>query len=177
MSWLNCCQPEGDRTHLFDRAIEKAPGAPSTLSNGTNTTFISLISASHTEDTTYSWSEKMYDAAVQQIAQRVVRQDMSAQEHHSDVSGQSGSIARWAHSPERKVALEHQAEQTCASHLVIEWDAQFRRRRAGKPNEATTELLRRQIQKHEHLQQNQQGVRGHLSEVQQEVQVQVQQVA
>ena len=39
----------------------------------------------------------MYDAVVQHIAHRVVRQDISAQVHYSDVSGQSGYNARTAH--------------------------------------------------------------------------------
>ena len=38
----------------------------------------------------------MYDAVVQQIAHRVVRQNRSAHAHHSDVSGQSGYCARIA---------------------------------------------------------------------------------
>ena len=40
----------------------------------------------------------MYDVVVQQIEHRVVRQDISAQVHHSDVSGQSGYNARIARS-------------------------------------------------------------------------------
>ena len=40
--------------------------------------------------------EKMYDAVVQQIAHRVVRQALSAHMHHSDVHGQSGYDARIA---------------------------------------------------------------------------------
>ena len=40
----------------------------------------------------------MYDVVVQQIEHRVVRQDFSAQVHHSDVSGQSGFSARIARS-------------------------------------------------------------------------------
>ena len=40
----------------------------------------------------------MYDAVAQEIAHRVVRQDRSAQVHHSDVSGQSGYHARKARS-------------------------------------------------------------------------------
>ena len=40
----------------------------------------------------------MYNFVVQQIAHHVERQDTSVQVHHSDVSGQSGSIARTARS-------------------------------------------------------------------------------
>ena len=40
----------------------------------------------------------MYDVVVQQIEHRVVRQDISAQVHHADVSGQSGCNARIARS-------------------------------------------------------------------------------
>ena len=38
----------------------------------------------------------MFDAVLQQMAHHVDRKDLSAQVHHSDVSGQSGSIARTA---------------------------------------------------------------------------------
>ena len=48
---------------------------------------MSLFSPAHTKDITYSFlDEKIYDA--------VVRQDISAHVHHSDVSGQSGFDAR-----------------------------------------------------------------------------------
>ena len=52
-------------------------------------TCISLFTESHTMDITH-FLEKMYDAAVRQIAHRVVRQDIPAHVHHSDVSGQPG---------------------------------------------------------------------------------------
>ena len=91
---------EGVRTHLFDRAVENPLMRLPTLCNGTKHTFISLSSASHTEDITHtsSQSEKMDDAVVQHIAHRVARQDISAYVHHPDVSGQSGSDARMASS-------------------------------------------------------------------------------
>ena len=38
----------------------------------------------------------MYDAVVQQMAPRIVRQDISAHVHRSDVCGQSGYNARIA---------------------------------------------------------------------------------
>ena len=58
-------------------------------------TFISLISGSHTKDIThFSLGQKMYNSVVQHIAHHVERQKISAQVYHSDVSGQSGSIAR-----------------------------------------------------------------------------------
>ena len=40
----------------------------------------------------------MQDAVVQQLAHPVVRQDVAAHEHHSDVSGQSVYNARTARS-------------------------------------------------------------------------------
>ena len=64
-------------------------------------TFISLISDSHTKDITHFISgDKMYNIVVQQIAHHVERQYacICAQLHHSDVSVQSGSIARTARS-------------------------------------------------------------------------------
>ena len=58
-------------------------------------TFISLISGSHTKDIThFSLGHKMYNSVVQHIAHHVDCQKISAQVYHSDVSGQSGSIAR-----------------------------------------------------------------------------------
>ena len=47
--WLTqVCQREGDRTHLFDCAIENVTGAPSTMCNRHRHTFISLRSPFHT---------------------------------------------------------------------------------------------------------------------------------
>ena len=70
---------------MFDRAIENSLGAPCTCSHTSGITH-------------FSHSEQMYDAVVQQIALCVVRQDFSAQVHHSDVSGQSGFNSRMARS-------------------------------------------------------------------------------
>ena len=47
----------------------------------------------------------MYDAGVQQIAHCVVRQNISAQVHHSDVCGQSGFQVRVARSTVLQPAL------------------------------------------------------------------------
>ena len=61
--------------------------------------FISLTSDSHTIDITdFSLGEKMYNSVVQQVAHDVERQKISAQVHHSDVGGQTDSIARKSHS-------------------------------------------------------------------------------
>ena len=62
---------------------------------------LALLS-SHAKDITYafSWKEEMYDAVVQQIARRAVRQDASAHVHHCGhkLSGQSGYGAKIARS-------------------------------------------------------------------------------
>ena len=50
--------------------------------------------------------------------------------------------------------------------------AALENQRRSLPNEATTEIQRHQRQKHEYLQEYQQIVRRHSSEVQQEVQIQ-----
>ena len=60
----------------------------------------------HTTDIThFSQVEKMYDALVQQNAHRVVRQDISAQVHHSDVCGHSGYHARIARHAESRSSI------------------------------------------------------------------------
>ena len=76
-------------------------------------------------------------------------------------------------------ALENQAEQTWTSHQVtllnemncVASDALEKKRR-NLLKEATTELERHQRQRHEHLQDYQQSVRRHVSEVQHKDQVQ-----
>ena len=60
-------------------------------------TFISVISDSHTKDVTlFALIDKVYNSVAQRSAHQVERQDVSAQVHHSDVGGPSGSIARTA---------------------------------------------------------------------------------
>ena len=75
-------------------------------------------------------------------------------------------------------ALENQAKQVWTSHQVkllnemhsVASDAQQNQRRSLL-GEETTELQRHQWHSHEHLQESQQGVRRHLSEVQQRLRV------
>ena len=72
-------------------------------------TFISLISGSHTKDIThFSLGQKMYNSVVQHIEHHVEQQKISAQVHHSNVSGQSGSNARVARSTGRDLSRQLQ---------------------------------------------------------------------
>ena len=79
---------------------------------------------------------------------------------------------------ERTSALENQAEQTWTSHQIMflnemngaAGDALDNQRRSLL-NDATAELQRHQRQNHQHLQEYQQGLRRHLSEGSQVVQI------
>ena len=76
----------------------KVSGAPSRVCSGTSTPS-SRSSQRRSQRISFARShepEKMYDAVVQQIAHRVVPQDLSAHMHHSDVHGESGDDARTA---------------------------------------------------------------------------------
>ena len=80
-------------------------------------TFVSLISDSHTKDIThFSLGQKMYNSVVQHIAHHVEQQKISAQVHHSDVSGQSGSIARTARSRAGR-DLSRQLQPKTSTHI------------------------------------------------------------
>ena len=79
----------------------------------------------------------------------------------------------------RMGALEQRAEQTWTPHQDTLWNEvnsvagdALENQRRSLLSEATTELQRHPGQSHKHLQEYQQGVRRHLSEVQPEVKVQ-----
>ena len=80
---------------LFDRATEKPLVRIFHIVQRYRHAFISLNSDSHTKDNArFSLDEKMYNSVVHQLAHHVERQNISAQAHLSDVSGQPGSFAR-----------------------------------------------------------------------------------
>ena len=67
----------------------------------------------------------MFNSVVQQIAHHVERQDSNGQVRHSDVSGQSGSVARAARSTEYEPNLKKKmkVEQSlCPSRTVDDED-------------------------------------------------------
>ena len=61
-------------------------------------TFISLISDSHTKDIDHFHKVKMFNSVLHNFAHHAGHQDRSAHVHDADVGDQSGSIARTAHS-------------------------------------------------------------------------------
>ena len=75
----------------------KTPGCAFHIVQRCKHAFISLTSDSHTH-TAHLSPEKMSNSVVQPMARHVERQDISAQVHHSNLSGQCGSIARIARS-------------------------------------------------------------------------------
>ena len=109
----------------------------------------------------------------QTIFERVAREYEQAARHevHGTVA-QATEMSR-AEMRERMGAFENQAEQTWTSHQVtllndmksVASDA-LENQRSDLLTDATMELQRHQRHSHEHLQECQQGVRSHLSEVQ-----------
>ena len=91
---------EGDRTQLFDRVIEKF------LVQRHKHTFISLVSDSHTTNIAhFSVDEKDAQLRVIEKLHIMFERQFAYAQLHSDVSGQSDSIARKARRTSREPNL------------------------------------------------------------------------
>ena len=88
----------------------------------------------------------MYNSVVQQIEGHVVPQDISAHGHHSDVSGQSGCVARMARSTgyepnlsKIKVATNRSAAQMISRDIENNFETNSSYQQRGLLSELTSE--------------------------------------
>ena len=113
------------RTHLIVHAIGKSLGAPSTLCSGTHTHFHrSLLTFAHKgHQIHFLLDRKDLRRWCATIAHCVVRQNISAQVHHSDVRGQSGYkvtciwVALRENADRMKLLLVNL--QRCSNHVFL----------------------------------------------------------